>query len=209
MRVLSLQAFKGGVGKTTLSSALATAAWKDGLRVVAIDLDPQGSLAAWADRRGDDPPDVISTQAVRLPKLVEKLTGEVDLLILDTPPNAADPAGLAAIQIATYVLVPSRVAMADLEATIPTFKLAQQYGKPSAVVFNDEDGRRRARVVEQATEVLTQQGIEVVPTVIHSRTAISESQDVGRTILETQPASPGSDEIRALWSWVRQSMGNL
>ena len=43
--VISLINMKGGVGKTTISSQLAHAANVDGLRVLAIDLDPQSNLS--------------------------------------------------------------------------------------------------------------------------------------------------------------------
>ena len=43
--VLSLINMKGGVGKTTIASQLAHAAAADGLRVLAIDLDPQSNLS--------------------------------------------------------------------------------------------------------------------------------------------------------------------
>jgi len=43
--VVSLINMKGGVGKTTLASQLAHAAGKDGLRVLAVDLDPQSNLS--------------------------------------------------------------------------------------------------------------------------------------------------------------------
>ncbi|MDE0037197.1 MAG: AAA family ATPase [Gammaproteobacteria bacterium] len=41
----SLINMKGGVGKTTIASQLAHAAQADGLRVLAIDLDPQSNLS--------------------------------------------------------------------------------------------------------------------------------------------------------------------
>ena len=43
--VVSLINMKGGVGKTTVASQLAHAAVADGLRVLAIDLDPQSNLS--------------------------------------------------------------------------------------------------------------------------------------------------------------------
>lgn len=42
---MSLINMKGGVGKTTLASQLAHAASADGLRVLAVDLDPQSNLS--------------------------------------------------------------------------------------------------------------------------------------------------------------------
>ena len=43
-RIVSVISGKGGVGKTSVALGLAGAAATRGLRVVAVDLDPQGSL---------------------------------------------------------------------------------------------------------------------------------------------------------------------
>ncbi|MCL2455523.1 MAG: ParA family protein [Micrococcales bacterium] len=44
MLVLAVTSLKGGVGKTTVTLGLASAALERGLRTLAIDLDPQGDL---------------------------------------------------------------------------------------------------------------------------------------------------------------------
>ena len=59
--VVSLINMKGGVGKTTVASQLAHAAAADGLRILAVDLDPQiesepqhfGARAVRATRQGE------------------------------------------------------------------------------------------------------------------------------------------------------------
>ena len=51
MRTITLVTQKGGAGKTTVAASLAVAAAEAGERVVALDLDPQGSLAALGDNR--------------------------------------------------------------------------------------------------------------------------------------------------------------
>jgi cellulose biosynthesis protein BcsQ len=51
---------KGGVGKTTVTLGLASAAWAAGHRVLVVDLDPQGS-ATWV--LGLDPTDVEQSAA--------------------------------------------------------------------------------------------------------------------------------------------------
>lgn len=44
MKTIMIAAIKGGAGKTTTAAALAQAAKADGLRVLAIDTDPQANL---------------------------------------------------------------------------------------------------------------------------------------------------------------------
>src|SRR5262245_53667765 len=50
MKVITLAASKGGVGKTTLATALAVRAAQDYLAAL-LDLDPQESTSAWWERR--------------------------------------------------------------------------------------------------------------------------------------------------------------
>jgi chromosome partitioning protein len=52
MYVIAVVNTQGGVGKTTLASALAVRAAKDSPRVAMVDLDPQRSLVEWWQRRG-------------------------------------------------------------------------------------------------------------------------------------------------------------
>ena len=44
MKVITVAAIKGGTGKTTTAAALSQAAAKEGFRILAVDLDPQGNL---------------------------------------------------------------------------------------------------------------------------------------------------------------------
>lgn len=46
-KVVTVAAVKGGTGKTATTGALAQAGIKAGKKILAIDLDPQGSLSQW------------------------------------------------------------------------------------------------------------------------------------------------------------------
>lgn len=56
MKTILIAAQKGGAGKTTLARNLSVAASRDGLKVLCLDLDPQGSLRAWWESREADTP---------------------------------------------------------------------------------------------------------------------------------------------------------
>lgn len=45
MFVLSISSLKGGVGKTTVTLGLASAAWARGIRTLIVDLDPQADVS--------------------------------------------------------------------------------------------------------------------------------------------------------------------
>lgn len=66
MKTLAIISQKGGVGKTTIATALAVAAEKDGKIVAVFDLDPQASAAFWKDTREADTPAVVAIPPSRL-----------------------------------------------------------------------------------------------------------------------------------------------
>ena len=90
LRVVTFANVKGGVGKSTLCSALAVRATRESKRVALLDLDPQESLASWWTRRG----------RTRNPKLheVDATTEAIEMLIsegwewvfIDTGPAKID-----------------------------------------------------------------------------------------------------------------------
>ena len=49
MHVLSVSSLKGGVGKTTVTLGLASAAFAKGLRTLVVDLDPQSDVSTGMD----------------------------------------------------------------------------------------------------------------------------------------------------------------
>lgn len=53
MPTIAVLSMKGGVGKTTTSLGLASAAWARGLRVLVIDLDPQANATMSLQASGD------------------------------------------------------------------------------------------------------------------------------------------------------------
>lgn len=55
MITVAVCSLKGGVGKTTVTLGLASAARAAGLRVLVLDLDPQGDAAAGLDAAGEIP----------------------------------------------------------------------------------------------------------------------------------------------------------
>ena len=90
MKTLVVLAQKGGAGKTTLALHWAVEAEAKGKRrVVLVDVDPQGSAAAWFKRRRLDTPLLVQTSAGKLPEVLKACEADnVDYVIVDTAPHA-------------------------------------------------------------------------------------------------------------------------
>ena len=130
MRTIAFLSQKGGAGKTTLAASLAVAAAGTGERVIAFDLDPQGSLVSWGERRkaakAANNLVIEPLEGERLPQLHAILEGLADvgftLAVFDTTPNGT-AARLIALA-ADICLLPSRPTCLDVDVTAATFRAA-------------------------------------------------------------------------------------
>lgn len=209
MRTITLVTQKGGAGKTTISASLAVAASEAGERVAALDLDPQGSLAAWGESRTVDAPAVDRLGPDRLsdlPQILEALAGQgFTVAILDTA-GVASTGGNLAMQAADLALIPARPSRLDLQATMPTIETLMRLGMRDrfAFVLNQCPAGRSARTGEAASG-LGMFGVLAEP----SLTQRADHQDAlaaGKGVTEYAPEGKAADELRALWAWADRKM---
>jgi chromosome partitioning protein len=200
MKTLSVISQKGGVGKTTLATALAVEAIRNGKKTVVFDLDPQASASFWKDTRQDDTVAMTAIPATRLGHVIKAADDAgCDLAIIDTPPFSKDIAYEAA-QHADFVLLPTRPAVLDVMAMSKTLELVRHYSKPFAVVltFCPPVGRE----VDDTLTVIRQLGAEICPVRIGNRIAYSRAQQTGRAAQEIEPDGKAAQEINELYAYV-------
>jgi len=200
MKVLAVVSQKGGVGKTTLSTALAVEATRDGKKTVMFDLDPQASASFWKDTRKDESLAITAIPAARLLHMLSAVReAGCDLAIIDTPPFSKDIAFEAAQQ-ADFVLVPSRPAVLDVMAMTRTLDVVKHYNRAYGVVltFCPPAGRE----VDDTVKVIEQLVASLSPVRIGQRIAYSRAQQTGQAAQEIEPEGKAAQEIRELYAYV-------
>lgn len=204
MKTLVLVTQKGGSGKSTLAANLAVAAEEAGEKVFLLDLDRQGTLANWIERRTADTPafDRIGSTTDLTNALSVIESQKFTLTILDTA-GADTPLATAAIVAADLCLVPTRPTPADLEATQPTLEAIQSTRRKFAFVLN-QTPVRSARLTEAASG-LRVFGVLAEPP-IAQRNDYQDALGSGQGVTEFNASGKAADEIRTLWRWLKNKM---
>jgi chromosome partitioning protein len=187
MKVISFLSQKGGVGKSTLSRAVACEAHKSGLLVKLADMDTQqGTSSEWHRERlnnGKEPigsVEVFSTAANLL-----KSTNNSDLLVVDGAPRAS--AGTLEIaKISDLVVLPTCSSRDDL---VPAVKLAYELIKNNIPKKNIAFALSRVTTeaeIQEAREFIEQAGFTVLEGCLYEKTAYRQAQDSGLSVTETR-----------------------
>lgn len=146
-KIVAVQNEKGGAGKTTTATNLASClAVKYCLKVLLLDHDPQSSSSKWAGRRApaeDGETDIGAIPVVSMGKnLARDLPGvasHYDIVIIDGLPQT-DVLTAAAVKVADLVIVPVQPSPYDLwacEATLNVIRERQELsgGQPKGALL--------------------------------------------------------------------------
>lgn len=113
MRKIMLLNAKGGCGKSTLATNLASYYAMQGKSVVIADFDRQGSSLEWLEARPQDRPPIRGIAAWRDPVRVPRST---DCVIMDVPAGAHGADLTALVRRAHTVIIPVLPSPTDIRA---------------------------------------------------------------------------------------------
>jgi chromosome partitioning protein len=204
LRVLAFLGQKGGSGKTTLAVHVAVAALEAGESVVVVDTDPQATATQWSETRDADGPAVVTVSPAQVREVLDAARDDgITLAIIDTAPHAA-PGAAQAIASADLILLPCRPTAFDLGAIPRAVSIANASHRPAALVLNACPAR--APEVAEAIAALGAFGLPVVPVTIGERRSFSRAVATGRAVTEFEPSGRASEEIRALYTWIKEHL---
>jgi chromosome partitioning protein len=107
---------KGGCGKSTLVTQLASYWAQKGRRTAIVDGDRQGSSYRWSTLRPDNVPGVLGLEGGR--RGLQKLPPDTDVALVDTPAGSHERELEPYLDTADVLLVPVLPSSFDLDATL-------------------------------------------------------------------------------------------
>jgi len=188
-----------------MASSVAVAAMEAREKVWLVDLDPRGSLTAWAKTRGLDDLPVVAATAATLPGLLESFAKKgATLVILDTP-GAEGAATDAAIKAADLSVIPSRPSMFDLWGSAHTRARLRENGSDFVFLLNQCPPAQQSARIAEGVQALEDMGGLLSP-LIQARVDYQEAARHGWGVTEINPNGPAAEEIRTLWMSLKRRL---
>ncbi|MEL7312125.1 MAG: ParA family protein [Pseudomonadota bacterium] len=125
-RIMVLNA-KGGCGKSTVATNLASYYAVEGNTVALADCDPQRSSLDWLDARPENAPEIVAVDAVN--DGFRPVPRNADVCIIDAPARSHGPELTNLVKHAETIIVPVLPSTIDMQATTKFVEELQAVGK--------------------------------------------------------------------------------
>jgi chromosome partitioning protein len=209
MHIIAIASQKGGAGKSTFAANLAGLADAEHAPALLIDTDAQGSLTVWRQLRRKRTPLIVGCRAGDIGEVIETARQHrmVEWVFIDGPPHSdADIAAM--MRAATLVVIPTRTGVFDLAAIESTVELARDVRRPFFVALNAVPPKRgiaESTAALDARKAIKDMRAPVWRGAVAQRVVYAQALATGQTVAEFEPDGPAAEEMRRLWTDVRQA----
>jgi chromosome partitioning protein len=193
MKIIAMLNEKGGTGKSTIATNLATALHRQGKRVVLLDADPQGTARDWraASPEGADLPPVLGVDRPQM--LASSLAGvSADIAVIDAPAKAESMAA-AIVRVAHVALLVIQPSGADVWASAAAVRLIQAR-RDAGGTLDAAFLVNRVSSQTKMSKVITdgdwnEYGIDQLTSTVGNRVAFVEALTNGASVVDMADAS--------------------
>jgi chromosome partitioning protein len=187
--IIAFVSQKGGVGKSTLTRALAREAAHGGLKTKIADLDTQqGTSVDWHRTRlnaGIKPE--VAAEAFASADQALKAAGHYELLIIDGPARTSRGT-LEIARVADLVVQPTGASVDDLRPAVREFHALVQAGIPKAKLTFALNRIGTAAEEAEARAYIAEAGYNALNGCLLERPAYRKAQNTGHAVTETSYA---------------------
>lgn len=197
-KIVSIVNHKGGVGKTTISTNLASALSLQGDKVRLVDSDPQGSARDWHAVGKGDILDVVGLDRPTLAKDIKSVCDGYDWVIVDGAAKLSEMS-VAAIKCSDIVLIPVRPspydvwAIADLVDMIKERQSLTDGKFKAAFVISSQIAN--SNLGKEVRSVLDDYKLPVFVNGTFQRVIYPTTAGVGSSVVHTDRSSDASKEM--------------
>lgn len=199
MASIALIMQKGGSGKTTTATNIAAVAAANMLKVILVDLDPQGSASTWHAVRqsiGDGADDIV-LEVANMATLQRVLSKHKDaVVVIDTPPHNSSLTATV-LDLVDMALVPVRPSAFDLAAVSDTADVIRR-SKCGVVGAVLNGAIPQSTVGTEIGLALADAGLPVVGQ-MHQRMAFQHAAAAGLGVVEYESRGKAAEEVNTLW----------
>jgi chromosome partitioning protein len=201
LKTIIVNSLKGGSGKSTLCANLSVEAEHVGDGpVYLIDLDTQGTLSTWHEKRANEVPRRVEIPLADLERGLPRLEQHgAALCLIDTAPSRGEETANL-FRLADLVLVPIRPSPSDLWAAAATVELLKREAIPFLFVLNQV--KANAGITAQAAASLSHHG-RVAETFIGDRVPYAAALTNGQTAMELDHRGSAAIETASLWKNIK------
>jgi len=197
---------KGGCGKSTIATNIASYFANEGATVALADYDPQRSGLDWLDRRPDDRPEIAGVAAFE--DGLRRAPRNADILVIDAPARTHSSELNSLVKHAETIVVPVLPSTIDMQAT-STF-LQELQGLPSVKDKEVKIGaianrvRDNTLIFDDLDEYLTKARVPYIAALREAQNYVrAYTRGLGIFELPEYLAWPDWDEWEPLTAWLR------
>jgi len=179
--VIAFISQKGGVGKSTLSRALAAEASKEKMKVLLADCDPQqGTSYNWNRLRNDKK---IVSQMFSSVQEIWPLINNYDLTIIDGPARTSKST-LEIARQADLIIQPTGPSVDDCEPAVKEFHALKEAGISKDKLLFVLNHLTTTREEINAREYLSKAGYSLLKSSLSEKASYRQAQNQGLAITE-------------------------
>jgi len=206
MRHIMVLNAKGGCGKSTLATNIASYFATQGAAVALADYDPQRSSLDWLARRPDDRAPIAAVAGFE--DGLRHVPRNADILVIDAPARSHGGELKDLVKHAETIIVPVLPSTIDMQATT-TFleelravpKIAKKQAKIAAVANRVRDN---TLIFDDLDEYLTRARVPYIATLREAQNYVrAYTRGIGIFELPEYLAWPDWDEWEPLTAWLR------